>query len=50
MDSKSIHLPDKAVKTSTQTHTVSRAVEQQLRTETTRLADIGILKEGYNSE
>jgi hypothetical protein len=49
MDPISLHLIDNGVKSVHDlSYTVPRAVEQQLRTEITRLVDIGVLKEDYS--
>jgi hypothetical protein len=50
MDLTSLHLIDQGVKVvHARPYTVPRAVEQQLRTEITRLVDIGVLEEDYTS-
>jgi hypothetical protein len=51
MDPICLHLIDKKVKpVHTCPFTAPRAVEQQLRTEITRLVDIGVLEKDYTSE
>ena len=51
MDPIGLHLIDKGVKpVHARPCTVPRAVEQQLRTEISRLVDIGVLEEDHTSE